>query len=197
MSIEKPEWLRSWLSNLNWDILTWQVYVGDAVENGIDWLLQWVDQAITWGHELYAAVVDLIEELKEIFDAIFKLIFEEAQKLWDSITSWWYDLGEWWATKVTEVKGWIDVATDWLSERVDWIESQLDKLSIAWDNFWEVTLPQLASHLDITKALNAFRLEWVGLFNFWQEFAGQLVEFINDPIEWLWAKFTDWFLGRE
>jgi len=30
--------------------------------------------------------------------------------------------------------------------------------------------------------------------NLWFE---SIQDFFNDPVEWLWAKFTDWFLGRE
>ena len=81
-------------------------------------------------------------------------------------------------------------------------------LKAAWDTFWTVTFPTLVSWAWLTTWWNS-RLEDIqglinsaftireGLWTGWQDWRDKVVEFFTDPLEWLLAKFTDWFLGPE
>ncbi len=219
MAISKPSWLRSWLSNLNWEILTWRVYVGDAIEDAIDWAVDWINWAIYQAESAYAWARSAWDKALDVGRDLGALINREIQKVLNNIEAWWGDLGEWWEAKRQDILDWIDTAQDWLLDRVDDVRKGLASLGQTWDNFWENIWPQLlkdfnawivkvgeffadilpglASRFDITKAFDDFMLAWQDLFNFWVGFKTDLVAFLTDPLEWLWGKFTDWFLGPE
>lgn len=210
MAIYKPSWLRSALSRLNWDIFTWKVYVGDAIESGIDWAIDWLNWAIYQGEQAWSKAVAAWDKAVEIGQNLLSTIYSEVGKLANRISTWWSDLGEWWTTRQPIIQGWIDVARGWLNDRLNWVQGGLDQLRQKWDNFWTSTwpqllrdfnalvvqvgnfftqtLPRLAEKLDITKAFNDFRLEWKDLFNFWSGFKDSIVAFFEDPEKWLLDK---------
>lgn len=210
MAISKPSWLRSWLDTLNWDILTWHVYVGDAVESGIDWAIDWINWGITQAESAWNKAVAAWDKAVDVFWDLTATINWEVSRLWDSIGDWWDDLGEWWSTKVTWVRGLVDAASDFLKGLIDDVKRGLASLSVAWDNFWTTTWPQLlsdfnsllvdvgnfftqvlpglATFLDISRAFEDFRLEWKDLFNFWEGFKDTIVAFFEDPEKWLLDK---------
>jgi len=125
----------------------------------------------------------------------------------------------WWSSTSQTVQVWVDTAKDYAAALVDnltvtvnnllaawnnfwaitWPEwmSKFDALDAAWDNFWVETFPTLATTLNVLNLISAaFTLReslWAG----WQEMRDQVIEFFTDPLEVLWSKFADWFLGPE
>lgn len=197
MALIKPSWLESWLNNLNWDILGWHVYVGDAIESAIDFVLTWINNIAEWA----ASVVAWLDELRqEIVDG-FNIFVEWLNELWDNFTNivetWWDSLAEWWSARVQDIKDWIDIAVQWVNDRIDDVKAVLDGIVVWWENFTTVILPELASKFDITAAFDEFMLQWQDLFNTFEEFKQGIWAFFTDPLEWLWTQFIDWFLGRE
>lgn len=197
MALIKPDWLESWLNNLNWDILGWQIYVGDAIESAIDFVLTWINNIAEWA----ASVVAWLDELRqEIIDG-FNVFVEWLNELWNTLTNivetWWDSLAEWWSARIEDVKDLIAVAVQWVNERIDDVKTVLDSIAEWWENFTTVILPELASKFDITAAFDDFMLKWQDLFNTFEEFKQGIWDFFTDPLEWLWIQFTDWFLGKE
>jgi len=145
---------------------------------------------------------------------------EDAIDWWDR---WWKWVGEeiddWWRDTRQTVKGWISAAEDWLSDWIDALERSLNTLKAAWDewkvkissfnelwlwftNWWGNVLVNLDTWwndrlIDISALIDtAFTLRepfWAG----WQDWRDKVVEFFTDPLGWLEARFTDWFLGPE
>lgn len=130
----------------------------------------------------------------------------------DWFLSWTYWVGqkidEWWSINYPTVQGWIDIATEGLdSLKAEWNEfwtttypgflSSFDELKAAWDNFWTVTFPDLVSNLDLEEWWNTKLKELLELVEDTIPFYSSIVEFFNDPLEWLWQRFFDWFLGKE
>ncbi|KKK66018.1 hypothetical protein LCGC14_2968300, partial [marine sediment metagenome] len=86
--------------------------------------------------------------------------------------------------------------------------AQFETLRASWDNFWVTIYPGLVSFAWLTTWWNerladvaglidsAFTIR-EGLWDGWQDVRGAVLEFFSDPLEWLWSKFTDWFLGPE
>ena len=197
MALTKPSWLRTALSYLNWDIFAWHVYVGDAVESAIDWVVEWLNEAITWALEAWNKAQAAWDKAVEVGKALWSDFLREISQVWDIIQTWWSDLGDWWSTKVTWIRDLIDAAQDWLRSLIDDIRSGLDQLGVWWDNFTRDILPSLATRFDITQAISAFMEQWKDLFEGWEAFKNSIVDFFSDPLEWLWDRFTDWFLGPE
>lgn len=219
MAISKPSWLRTWLDRLNWDIFTWRIYVGDAVEGALDWALEWINNAVTWANNAWVRAGVAWDKALEVGKEAWANLCKETTRIWNYLETWWYNLGGWWETRKPIIQGWIDTALGILGDRIDDVKRDLASLSVTWDSFWRstwpqllkdlgalgvkvgnfftVTLPTLASKLDVGKAFDNFRLEWRDLFNFWGSLGREVMEFFTDPLEWLLGKFTDWFLGPE
>lgn len=197
MSLNKPGWLESWLSHLNWDILNWHIYVGDAIESAIDWVLDWIDDLATWAAQIAAWWEDFRQEVIDAFNAVVDFINEGIGNLGNIVSTWWDNLSEWWEGIKTTVLDWIDTAVEWVSDRIDDLAHLVDKIGIWWENFTTVVLPTLASKFDITAAFDQFMLTWRDLFEGWEAFKDSIFDFFNDPLDWLWDRFTDWWLGPE
>ena len=58
-------------------------------------------------------------------------------------------------------------------------------------------LPQLTTFADVDERIKEFQRTWQDLFNFYETFRNDIVAFFTDPLEFLLARFTDWFLGPE
>lgn len=214
MAISKPSWLRSFLDKLNWDILTWKVYVGDAVESAIDWAIDKINIAIDWGEDAWNKAVIAWDKAVDVFWDLTATINREANRLWDNIEVWWDDLGEWWEPKITWIKGLVGIAEDALFSLIKGVEIGLNWLDVQWDNFWENTWPQmkidfntllvnvgnfftgilpgLASHQEVEEAIEDERSTWKDIVDFVTNFRKEIVAFFTDPIDWLWSKLVDY-----
>jgi len=138
---------------------------------------------------------------------------EDALNWWGD---WWHwieqEVEDWWNSTKSTVQGWISIATE-----------GLDALKVAWNNFWNITWPQWIDNLSELRLLwdnfwtvtfpNLVNFSWLGIWwdsqwlviqqliedtiKVWFPFYDSVVEFITDPLEWLWTKVADWFLGPE
>ena len=219
MAIYKPSWLRDALNLLNWDIFTWHVYVGDAIENGIDWVIEGINWVIYQGEQAWNRAVAAWDKAVEVGINAWNNLQFEASKLWAKIDTWLSDLETWWGGKTTLIQGWINAAQSFLLGLYNNLGLQLNALSVALSNFWTttwpqllsnfnawvvkvgnfftVTLPGLAEKLDITKAFNDFRLEWKDLFNFWGSTGKTVTTFFLNPLDWVKDRIETWFWGEE
>lgn len=143
MAIYKPSWLRNLLDKLNWDIFTWKVYVGDAIERGIDWALAWIDWGIEQAAAAYSYADSAFREAVDTFRILSARLNTEVSRIYDKISTWWGDLGEWWSTKVTWIRDLVAAAEDFWAARIRDVTRTLQGLDAAWDNFRRYTLPSL------------------------------------------------------
>ena len=141
----------------------------------------------------------------------------------DWFYSWWYYVSSvvisWWEATGVTVQGWINIAVQpfntlltawnnfWNSLWPQLVGS-FYSLRSAWENFWLVTLPTLVSYtwlgtwwvsrlLDvmglIDSSLRSYFPNYDELVRLW----GSIAEFAANPLEYLWQRFADWFLGPE
>lgn len=143
MAIYKPSWLRRWLDRLNWDIFVWHVYVGDAIEGAIDWVLDKVNAVLDLTYRAYDRALDAWYKAVELARDLRSLVNREVQDILDNLSTWSDRLNEWWATKRYWVLGVIDAGIDKLKSYTNSILSIVNKLEAAWDNFRRDTLPGL------------------------------------------------------
>jgi len=143
MTVKKPSWLSQWLNLFNWDIFTWKVYAGDAIEHAIDWALQWVNWGIDQATLAYNKAVAAWYKAVELAGDLRSTIYRETGYLWNKVNQWASDLAEWWEGKKQDVQGWIDTAKDWAKERIDDAKAIANRVDTAWDNFKQDTLPKL------------------------------------------------------
>ena len=153
----------------------------------------------------------------------FKPWIEKILDAWNwFLTRWgwfWQSAGEWWGTVIPTVKGWIAIATEgldalkvawgnfWTISWPQWM-GQFETLRASWNNFWTITFPTLVSFnwlttwwssrvADIQNLIDSAFTTRTSFWAGWQDLRDNVVEFFSDPLEWLWARLTDWFLGPE
>lgn len=192
-----------YISNLTWDLLTPIADFGVWVSDTINTLRNLLTFDNIWSY--------------------FKSWFEWAEWAWvwvdDAWTNVWQIADAWWGTVQETVKTWIDIAVQGFNElrvalfnfwATTWPDliGRFDTLATAWDNFWTVTMPTLVNVAWIITWWNA-RLQDINdlidtaftlrdsLWEGWQELRSDVTEFFADPLEWLWGRFTNWFLGPE
>jgi len=208
--------VRDWGSWANWaaDFL---VGIADAFAHlavQFERFNDWVEYA--------SDMVEDILNLSQIKQAL-KTWLDYATWAWNWISDAWANvrtiIDDWWGTVTPTILGWIDIATEGLDDlKVAWDNfwtitfpewtNKLDSLVVAWDNFWTVTFPTMVSFtwlttwwneklLDINSLLRSWTLELEPFWAGWQDIRDKVFEFFTDPVEFLWARFTDWFLGPE
>lgn len=195
--IRKPDWLVSFLNQLHWKIITWDIDIGTPIETTIDWVLEpvnaiaeWVAQAVAWWEEFRQEVVDFFNLVREWINQVIAFIDGIKDRIFALI-------GEWWLGVIDTIKGWIEIARQFVIDLIDILQVTVNRVVTAWDNFWTDILPGLASKLDVSDLINNALLPFRNLLNWFEQVKTDLGEFFANPWEWLWSKFADWFLGGE
>ena len=160
------------------------------------------------------------------WSAIWSLLVQYAQPLLDvlkGLAAWWNsiwsEIGTWWTATSVTVQGWISTATQYFnSVATAWsnfwnnlwpqLTTSFNSLKSAWDNFWKVTFPNLVSFTwlttwwndrlkDIDDWIDSKIKECAPFWEGWQDMRTNVLTFFTDPVEFIWERFTDWFLGPE
>ncbi len=169
------------LHSVSWSMLTPIAHFGD-----------WADDV--------AAKVSQVLTLEQI-TAYFSAMLTYATAAWDWVqnATWnvWYIVEDWWSSTQFIVLGWIDTATEGLAGLLE-----------AWDNFRVTTLPTLVSFTwldtwwngrltEVSSLIDSWFKSYEPFWAGWQDFRDKVALFFEDPLEFLWSLFADWFLGPE
>jgi len=157
MKVSKPTWLSRVLGLLNWDIFTWKVYIGDAVENAIDWALQWVNWGIDQANIAYNKAVDAWNKALEVYRDLRALVYSEVQKAINLAAT----------------------AKDWLNDRIDDAWQVINKVDTAWDNFRTQTLPKL---LDTQWVIGFFGKKISSITDWWSPKKQEITDQIDTEV---------------
>lgn len=178
-----------------------------SFNNWLEWADEEIEDILSWSNirSLIRGWLDGIEDMVDWF------------------ADWWENvidaIGEWWEATLQDVKDLIASAvqgfdnlveawdTFWNITWPEWLDN-FGELKSAWDNFWAVNFPTLvdftwlgvwwdARLTDIQELINTAIQEIAPLMEGWQEVRETVGEFFSDPLEWLWGRFANWFLGPE
>lgn len=162
-------------------------------------------------------------EVLGIVNAALGGVVEAAINAWNWVKNAWWNtwdiIDNWWSVKQWDVKALISSAVEWLENIGQtfnnfwtnlWpaLVAEFNNLKSAWGNFWSVTLPRLVSFdqleswwqsrvKDVQGLLNTTTRELARLSEGWLDMRQQVVTFFADPVEFIWQRFTEWFLGAE
>lgn len=191
--------LSTFFSDLAWYFRDFSQWVSD-VSSKIGKYLSW--------DTIWSYILSYIPNLIQIRDWFYGWVTNVT----GVITNWWS------ATSLT-VQGWISAAVGELTALAGvwsnfwntlWpqLTTAFNSLKSAWDNFWLVTFPNLVSWDWLTTWWNSRLQEVQGLIDTavrdvagmaegWQDMKSDVVTFFQDPVEFIWQRFTSWFLGGE
>lgn len=198
--------------------------MGDFFNYLSDWTASvsgYLYDASSWYDDVAARLHDVLS-WSTIWDYILSYVPNLMQ-----IRDWFYSVtsnvlsvvATWWSSTQWTVRGWISVATnnwelllgqvnaglanlqaDWESFRgripvidqvVNWWSNWPGEIRSAIDTWWASTMGDVRELID-----NAFQVR-NSLWSGWQEIRTDVLTFFQDPVEYIWERFTDWFLGPE
>lgn len=125
----------------------------------------------------------------------------------------------WWAATQNTVLAWVQGAKDYATALFSQLSSALALLQGAWDGFkgkiptidaiigwwggwWGNVLVQLgtwwaARLLDVQGLIDSAFLARDSWWDGWQEIRTSVLVFFANPLDFLWQRFAEWFLGPE
>lgn len=181
------------------------------------WLADWFGDFNEWVDDTVDRLRDIIDEW-DVWD-FFRWWFDAAEDAWNWVRYAWDNVidivGDWWASILPIVKGYIDTAVEGLNDLIEawdtfWTitfpewTGKLDNLKGEWDNFWIVTFPYLVSFdwlgiwwdarlLDINSLIENWTLTLAPFWEGWQEWRDQVIEFFSDPYQWIYDRLDEFF----
>lgn len=204
-----------------WD-LTFGFYdISDEIDNWWDWIsglwseLSWLWE---WADEIWERVRAVIWNLPDIFGFSFSTVFDVVDMFVHTIGTRISDFVAW-------VKENAEVIYQTINEYItnvyqtfnEYITNIYETISTYITNVYENVYNYITNVYEtVQNIFNTYITEiigvtegWVGdfvnaalapfiapinLVNLWFD---AIQDFFNDPLEWLWSKFTNWFLGTE
>jgi hypothetical protein len=180
MALAKPSWLRILLDRLNWDIFTWKVYIGDAVERGIDWALDWINWAIDIGNKAAAKATSVWDSFVSLLHNVQATFNQEFARVWARVTTWASDLANWWSARAQDVRDWISAARDFALDRIADLRRILDSVDTWADTFRRTVLPKL---LDTSWLRQAFGASFSSIMDWWRARLPQVDERVETGVK--------------
>ena len=166
--------------------------------------------------EIYDHLTDLhyglylfAEEYESLWDAIVGILTESdiflllqtwlnyAEVAWNWVANAFTNvvsiINDWWITILPYILTYVDNAVEGFTE-----------LKAAWDTFWTVTLPNLVSFdwlgiwwlsrlEDVQSLIDTAILNLNVLLEGWQEVRDAVLEFFNDPYQWMYDRLDEFF----
>jgi len=170
-------------------------------------------------------VDDRVDEILDEWDirSMLRPWLDMAEDAWawvqDATLELWGIVDEWWTTTASSVRDWIATAEAWLWAEMEKTRGWLHEVRTWWLEFiWRVpTIDEIITWFGdwgskvITSvitwgALTATQIgelidskisELPSFWEGWQEVKDQVIAFFSDPVEFIWERFTTWFLGPE
>lgn len=186
-------------NTLAWRFYDFSLWVSE-VQGKVSLVLSW--------STIWSSVLGMVPNLLQLRDWFYNWVTFVT----NTVNTWWG------ATSLT-VQAWVQSAKDMATSLFNQLNNALASLQSAWDSFkgkvptidaviswwgnwWGNVLPQLGTWwnsrlLEVQGLIDSAFLTRQSLWSGWQEMRENVVEFFADPVELIWNRFTNWFLGPE
>ncbi|MBA7580684.1 hypothetical protein ES708_22578 [subsurface metagenome] len=197
--------IRSWLPDIE-DLVDWFQYWYYWVRQEIDdW---WASEKLTvlwWIFDIKSWALTQINNAVEGITQVVTNVYDYSQTIINNVTEYItevynnvYDYSQTTINNITEnisnfitnvydyTQTIINNITETITELIDW-----DRVTTFINDWWSDRL------LDIQLLFDSWTLTLAPFWEGWQDVKDSVVEFFADPVEFVWARFTNWFLGPE
>ncbi len=184
--------------------LAWRFY---DFSNWVNEVASKISQILNWDN-IWSFILSYVPNLTQVRDWFYSW--------WNNVTS---VISTWWSSTQYTVLGWIFVAVQpfntvldawnnfWNYTWPDW-SSRFNTLKSAFDNFWSYNFPNLVNFswlwswwngrlTDVQWLMNSTLRAWFPFYNDLAQLWGTIALFFTNPVEFIWQRFVDWFLGPE
>jgi len=175
---------------------------------------EWAGNVADW----LAGVLDLSQ-----ITAYFRTWIDAAIDAWDwvsrAFSNVWNIVDDWWSSTQFTVRAWIAEAKSYADSLLGEVNRMIANLQAAWDSLrgWIPTLEEISlwwgnwtgnvltaintwwnsTLLEVRALIDSAFLERESWWAGWEEMRDRVATFFSDPLEFLWDRFADWFLGPE
>jgi len=164
------------------DILSWSY-----IKSLIRLWLPGLEDAIAWWHNWTTFVGQRIDDWwHDIKNTILGLIDIAGQDLRSLID----DARAWLAGLQSSVNDLIDLLPG-ISELTAWFSNWWGNILSPLTSWWNSKI------LDVQGLINSAFTAREPFWSGWQDVRDKVIDFITSPLDWLFNRFTDWFLGPE
>lgn len=180
-----------------------------------------VSDLADWEYVIEDAISSILSEVDIL--ALLRDWLDWAQWAWEWIQDVWYYVtdivSEWWQLEDNPIRLFIDALGEALQAAINAVSLALSSLQAAWDDFkgriptideviawfgnwWAQILTPLTAWwnerlVEVNTLVNDIIKEWFPFYDDLVSIWGEIQAFFTDPLEFVWQKFTDWFLGPE
>lgn len=200
MRIEKPQWLRDFLSTLHWSfvlpIVNWEIWIdaGYGLELGIDWIVNAVNAFFDTIFFVLHSLLDRWEIIDANINSLWRVIWEQADRVWRDAINLFNSIRSEIDSRLADLRLEIYYAKE--SVRLDvesFVRTQVSPLWTAIDQ--RISDLRTWADQNITSRLSAAVSPLRRDINTLIVFRNHIEAFFNDPWGWLYAQF-DSFIER-
>ncbi len=172
--------------------LDWLRWIFERIAYRVGNLRDWIDNTIeAIGNFLEELdILALLEDWTDMAVAAWEWVRDAATTIGDTIDDWWFDVAK-------DVGDLVDAAKLFASELVDTANTLIDGLQTNWDNFWEDTFPTLIDAITLDDTISGWFDSFGVMWDGWVDVKDDVVDFVQDPLGWLFDRLEDWFWGPE
>jgi hypothetical protein len=189
----KPWWVENLLNNLNWDILGWQIYVGDAIESAIDWVLNLFNTVIMWVENLQDWFEDFRQEVLDGFNTFVDWLEDLYQRTLGLIDGIYESISAWWSDRVDDILDIVYTVRDGILDFVGDVIDTVEAIAIWWENFRYDILPELLTFSFLTDWWRGVSRDIIDAINQNTEWLDMIRDFIDDPAQFVYNKLDEFF----
>lgn len=192
------------------DFFVWLEYIFADVATAFynihqDWIeiIDALNSFLNWG-QIVQHILSWIPNLEEIRDWFYNW--------WQNVTT---AIIQWWHEAQIDVLNWIEEAVSGFQDLVDNLSNWLSVLQTEWDNFKE-TIPNLTEIInwfqdwansvwsiilnwwddtisEVQELINSTLVEWSPFWEGWLEWKQEIINFFEDPLQWIYSKLDEFF----
>jgi hypothetical protein len=151
----------------------------------VDYIIYQVSRIRSWED-----IIGLLETWRTMAENAWAWVLDWRDNVLSAIDTWWN-------SSDNPIRPYVDSTWQSAKDLVANVQKEVSQVHAAWDDFWTTTYPTLISSSDANTLVDTKITEASPFWAGWQDVKNNVVTFITAPLDWLWERFTDWFLGRE
>jgi len=206
-------WVRNSVTNVTNIVNDWWAYAESSLFVLISNLQAWAVGEINSLKQTVQAIVSDIEGyIAPILNSFRNTILILISDVKNWTVSLLNSLSYTFTVLISDVKSWataqLNNARDFLAALLadlsNWTVAQINTLKDAisnlldWNALWNWITGWWNDRLkDIQALFNSWIKNLSPFWEGWQDVRQSVIAFLNNPLEWLWVQFADWFLGKE
>ena len=194
------DWFFDWVEDRINDVKSWASslfaslsYVWNVVVTSVkNWALATFAKIGEVASTIWNYITNVYNTISNYITNVYNTISNYITEVYNTVKNYITNTYNTIVNNITNVIGvTIEKVAEWFTSIGGATREWAEGLFVRARDVWNTITGNLGEWWRTQLALLNETFGWV------QDFRDRLEEFFTDPVEFLWARFTDWFLGRE